>query len=144
MKISENPISVKYSYNAPLKRVWKAITDHSEMIQWYFDMIPAFEAEIGFETHFLVTNEGREFTHRWEVTAIIPEKMISYRWRYDEYAGDSFVTFKLEAQDKMTELTLLINIVEDFEDGVPEFTLESCLGGWEYFLNQRLRNYLEK
>jgi uncharacterized protein YndB with AHSA1/START domain len=41
-----NPIIVEYKVNAPIERVWKALTDKTEMRSWYFD-IPDFELETG-------------------------------------------------------------------------------------------------
>lgn len=33
--------------------------------------------------------------------------------------------------------------IEDFPEGVPEFKRESGLQGWNFFIVQRLKNYLE-
>ena len=35
-------------------------------------------------------------------------------------------------------------IVESFPQDIPEFSRMSCLGGWTYFINQSLKEYLEK
>ena len=42
------------------------------MRQWYFENIPAFKAEVGFETQFEIHNQGRIFPHRWKVTKVVP------------------------------------------------------------------------
>jgi len=41
-------------------------------------------------------------------------------------------------------LTLTTQITEDFDDSIPEFKRESCIGGWNYFLKERLFNYLKQ
>lgn len=40
------PIIVQYKVNAPIEKVWKALTNMAEMKSWYFD-IPDFELEVG-------------------------------------------------------------------------------------------------
>ena len=46
-----DPIVVERIYNAPIEKVWKAITNSDDMRQWYFDL-PGFKAEVGYEFQF--------------------------------------------------------------------------------------------
>jgi len=32
------PLVIERTFNAPIARVWKALTDAEEMRRWYFDM----------------------------------------------------------------------------------------------------------
>jgi len=144
MKVNEAPVIVEETFNAPLQSVWNAITVAGEMRAWYFDNIPAFEARVGFETEFMVSNEGREFPHQWLVTEVVPLKKISYDWRFGNWPGRGLVTFELSSQGGSTKLKVTNAVLEDFPDDVPEFKRESCLGGWQYFIGQSLRGYLEK
>ena len=57
--------------------------------------IESFEPKIGFKTQFKVKSEDRTFTHLWTITEVEPLKKIVYNWKYEEYAGDSFVYFEL-------------------------------------------------
>jgi len=68
---------------------------------------------------------------------------ITTNWKYEGYAGNSYVTFQLEEEKEETNLKVRTKVVEDFQDDVPEFSRESCLGGWNYFLD-RLNMYLSK
>ena len=52
MKKGDEPIIVEEIYQAPLEKVWSALTEIEQMKQWYFDNIPAFKPEVGFETKF--------------------------------------------------------------------------------------------
>ena len=144
MKTIEAPVIVTSQINAPVTEVWEAITELSLMTQWYFDNIPAFKAEVGFETSFQVQNEGRTFTHDWKVVNVIPQKQISYKWKYTEYPGDSIVHFYLEKKGESTLITVKAVVLEDFPDEIPEFRRESCEGGWTYFIPGRLKAFLEK
>ncbi len=144
MKATDPPIVVDQTYKSPRDRVWKALTDVDEMRRWYFENIPDFRPEVGFRTKFLVTNEGREFPHLWKITAADPGKKIAYDWRFEGYTGHGHVVFDLQDQGAATKLTLTMTVREDFPDDVPEFRRESCIGGWDYFLKERLTKYLEQ
>jgi uncharacterized protein YndB with AHSA1/START domain len=66
------------------------------MRQWYFQNIPAFKPEIGFETRFIVTSGERNLTHIWRITEVVPFKKISYTWNFKEYDGESRSNFVLK------------------------------------------------
>ena len=144
MKTDIDPIIVEQTFDASIQSVWDAITQIDHMHQWYFENIPSFKAEVGFKTQFPVINEGRTFTHMWEVTEVVPLKRIAYRWQYKEYTGEGLVIFELSEQDDGTQLTLINTGLDTFPDNIPEFTRESCIGGWEYFIQNRLQAFLQK
>ena len=144
MRKDEEAIVVEQTYSAPIDAVWDAITDIELMRLWYFDNIPEFKPEVGFETQFNVRCEGRNFLHLWKITEVIPLKRIAYNWKYDGYAGDSFVVFELIEEDNSTKLRLTHQTTESFPDDIPEFRRESCLAGWTYFIKERLKEYIEK
>lgn len=138
------PIVVEQTYDASTKRVWDAITKLDQMRHWYFENIPAFEPEVGFKTQFNIRSQTRDFMHMWEVTKVEPFKLITYDWSYEGYAGRAFVEFQLFPKGSSTKLRLTNHVVDRFPKEIPEFTRESCQGGWEFFLQQRLKEYLEK
>jgi uncharacterized protein YndB with AHSA1/START domain len=144
MKVDEAPVIVEELIHASAEAVWIALTDVTEMRKWYFPNIPDFRAEVGFETLFLVTNEGRKFPHRWKVTEVVRNARLVYDWSFDGYPGDSFVVFELSPEGDSTRLTVTATVREDFPDEIPEFRRESCVGGWEYFIQQSLKAHLER
>ncbi|MEP2935351.1 MAG: SRPBCC domain-containing protein [Gilvibacter sp.] len=144
MKTSNPPIILEYNYSANVKELWAAITDHSQMLQWFFDNIPSFKPVKGFKTQFMVKSEDRQFTHVWEVTAVVPYHSICYTWQYPEYEGFATVCFKIDATGQGSRLVLELTVKRDFPDGIPEFKRDSCIAGWNYFLGQNLAQYLSK
>ena len=122
--------------------MWQALTDPAQMRQWYFDNIPDFKPETGFNTEFPVRSEERTFTHQWTVTKVVPLRELRYRWSYREYPGEAKVEFHLEPQGTDTRLTLRFGGLETFPSDIPEFTSEACHGGWMYFINEQLPAYL--
>ena len=143
MKTIEPPVIVEETFKSSQANVWLAITRPGRMVKWYFDNIPDFKPEVGFETAFNVQNEGRDFLHQWKVTEVIPNKKIAYNWTYKDYDGEAIVSFELSHDGKFTKLVLTNTVLKDFDDNIPEFRRESCVGGWEYFIKGRLKDYLK-
>lgn len=135
------PIRVARTVSCTPAQAWAALTDHAEMVQWYFEQLPAFQPERGFKTHFQVSSENRVFTHRWHVLEVHPTERITYEWTYDEYPGTGVVTFVIEPQAEGCKVEVINEGLHTFPDDVPEFRRESCEGGWNYFMN-RLATYL--
>lgn len=143
MQKDEAPIVVEHSYAATADDVWKAITDVDQMRQWYFENIPAFRPEVGFETQFNVQSGERNFLHLWKIVEVVPGKKITYDWKYEGLAGDSLMVFELFARGDSTRLKLTHRVLESFPGDIPEFARESGVAGWKYFIQQRLKEFLE-
>lgn len=143
MRKADPPVIVEQNFDTDITTVWEAITQVSQMRQWFFDNIPEFNAEVGFETDFEVDTGERVFPHHWKIIEVIPRKKIIYHWSYGGYDGEGLVIFELTEEKSYTKLVLTNLVIEDFSDEVPEFQRESCIGGWEYFINQRLVEYLK-
>ncbi len=143
MKKTDAPVIVEQTFDTSIGNVWSAITNHPEMIRWFFENIPAFEPVTGFQTSFDVISDDRVFPHIWQITEVIPLKKITYDWSYDGYSGRSVVEFELTDEEDRTRLTLTATVTEDFDDNIPEFRRDSCEAGWDYFIKGRLRGYLE-
>ena len=129
MQKDDPPIIVQQTFRQPAEKVWQAITDVQQMVRWYFDNIPDFRPQIGFKTQFMIKNEGREFLHLWEVTQVIPNRLISYSWQYRDYPGLAEVTFESTEGSDHSTLSLTNIILESFPQAIPEFKRESCIGG---------------
>ncbi|MGB1269680.1 MAG: SRPBCC family protein [Flavobacteriaceae bacterium] len=142
MKRTDPLIIVEELYDTSLENVWNSITDPNEMNKWFFEQIKSFKAEEGFETEFTVEVENRKFTHLWKIVDVSPYHKIKYQWKYLEYSGNSFVTFELKEENGKVRLILTAEVLEDFPENIPEFKRESCVGGWNYFIKDSLRNYL--
>jgi uncharacterized protein YndB with AHSA1/START domain len=143
MSNTEQPIFVESRYQAPVSKVWKALTDNEEMKLWYFD-VPEFKAEPGFAFEFTSgPTPERQYLHHCMVTEAITENKIAYTWRYEGYAGDSLVTFELTAEGNNTILKLTHHGVETFPQDNPDLLKENFVKGWDGILNTTLKNYLE-
>ncbi|MEO5595098.1 MAG: SRPBCC domain-containing protein [Chitinophagaceae bacterium] len=142
--MKNNPIVLERLFNVPAKRVWKALTETSEMKNWYFDL-EGFKAEVGFQFQFTGGHdEGIQYLHLCEITEVVPVKKLSYSWRYSGYPGISFVTFELFEQGNKTLLKLTHSGIETFPIENPDFALHNFANGWNEILNTSLSRYLEK
>jgi len=142
--MNTDPIVVEQTYNAPIAAVWKAITDKDQMRQWFFEPMTDFEPEVGFETEFDVQCEGQAYSHQWKVTQVVPERRITYGWRYGGYPGNSSVTWELSETPDGTALRLTHTGHETFGQDDPAFSRESGITGWTYFLHESLKSFLER
>ena len=137
-------VIVERTFNSPADKVWSAITDLSEMRNWYFQL-EEFEPRVGFKFDFMGGPEdGKQYLHLCEVTEVIEGKKIAYSWRYDNYPGNSKVTWELFEQGGQTRIELTHTGLETFEENGKDFTRESFTGGWKYFLHEALKKFLEQ
>lgn len=145
--MGNNRIEKKVEIKAPLPRVWRALTDHSQFGEWFRVKLDApfvpGEASTGY-----ITWPGYEHL-KWEavVQDMEPETYFSFTWH--PYAIDpatdyseetpTLVEFRLE---KTTTGTLLTVTESGFED-IPEHRRAEAFlrndGGWE----QQMKNIEE-
>ena len=140
--MTSEPIVVERTYNAPVEKVWKAITDKDEMKQWYFDLA-GFKPEVGFDFTFEGGPPEKVYVHLCEVTEVIPERNLQYSWRYDGYDGISYVTFELFPVGQQTKVRLTHEGVDSFPKDNPDLVRENFVKGWEDIISNNLREYLE-
>jgi uncharacterized protein YndB with AHSA1/START domain len=137
------PIVLEQQFNVPALKVWLALTDKNEMKKWYFDL-EEFKPEPGFKFQFVGgPADGVQYLHVCEVTEAVPEKKLTYSWRYDGYAGISFVTFELFEQDNKTALHLTHSGLESFPNNNPDFAKSNFAEGWNHIIHSSLKDYLE-
>lgn len=138
-------IKVSTQLHVTKKELWQALTEVDKMKQWFFNHIPQFKPEIGFTTSFPVVSDGSTFTHLWKVKEVVPEEKLVLEWCYEEYTGCAEVVFKLEKLSKQQTRLQVENIgLSTFPQNIPEFSEQCCIAGWEYFMKERLPDYLSK
>jgi uncharacterized protein YndB with AHSA1/START domain len=134
-------IVIERTFNAPVARVWRALTDVDQMREWYFDL-KEFKPEVGFEFEFAVEHEGNKYHHLCKVTEVIPQKKIAYTWRYKGEPGDSLVTFELFAEGEKTRLKLTHTGIETFPK-TPAYARKNFEGGWTELVGSSLKKFVE-
>ncbi len=140
--MNDQPVSIERTFNAPIEKVWQAITDKEQMKQWYFDMTN-FEAKVGTEFSFDGGDGNKIYKHLCKITELNPEKKLAYSWRYDGYEGISFVSFELFAEENKTRLKLTHSGLETFPHDNPAFAKEDFVAGWTEIIGSKLLHFLE-
>jgi uncharacterized protein YndB with AHSA1/START domain len=136
------PFVIERVYNAPVEKVWKAITNKDDMKQWYFDL-PEFKPEVGFEFQFEGKNEDRCYLHLCKITEVIAGRKLTCSWRYDGYEGNSFVSFELFPEGNKTRLRLTHEGLETFPINNPDFAKKNFVAGWTELIGTQLQNHVE-
>lgn len=142
--MNDNSVIVEKLFNAPVRKIWEAITDKQEMKQWYFD-VDNFKPEENFEFSF--TGQGRkgeQYVHLCKVIEVIANKKLQYSWQYKGLPGYSVVTFELFDEGDKTRLKLTHTGLESFAENGADFAKDSFVGGWNEIVNVSLEKYLQK
>jgi uncharacterized protein YndB with AHSA1/START domain len=137
-----NPLIIERVINAPVNKVWQAITDKDQMKHWYFDL-PDFEPVVGTEFRFYGGPEDRQYLHVCVVTEVIENKKIAYTWRYDGYEGNSEVAFELSPEGEKTKVKLTHSGLETFPE-IPDLARKNFEGGWTELIGNLLPGFVEK
>lgn len=142
--MKQEPFVIERVYNAPIEKVWKAITDKNEMKRWYFDLAE-FKPEVGFEFQFEGKGkDGKSYLHLCKITDVVVGKKLRHSWRYDGYEGNSFVSFELFPEGDKTRLKLTHEGLETFPANNPDFAKENFAGGWTEIIGKSLKEFVEK
>ncbi|HEX4350238.1 MAG TPA: SRPBCC family protein [Verrucomicrobiae bacterium] len=139
-KTTVEPLIVERTLNAPIAKVWHALTTAEHMYRWFFEL-KEFKPEVGFTFEFTVVHEGFTYVHHCKVTEVIPQKRLAYTWRYVGHEGDSLVTFELFAEGNHTRLKLTHEGLETFPI-TPAFVRSNFVQGWT-FLSSALAEFAE-
>lgn len=140
--MKNNPVVVEELLNAPVERVWEAITDKEKMKQWYFTL-DEFKPQVGFEFSFPGQgHKGENYIHLCKITEVVPNKKLQYSWRYKDYEGNSTVTFELFPEGDKTRLRVTHEGLETFPQQNADFARESFNQGWTELITKLLPNYL--
>src|SRR5438874_2468968 len=134
-------VVVERTLNAPVAKVWKALTDVDQMRQWYFDL-KEFRPEVGFEFEFVVEHEGNRYHHLCKITEVVAQKKIAYTWRYKGEPGDSLVTFELFPEDGKTRLKVTHTGIETFSK-TPAYARKKFEAGCTSLIGAELKKFVE-
>ena len=144
-------IEKRIELQAPISRVWRAITDHREFGVWF-----GVELEAPFESGKVargrVTNPGYEHV-QWEalVKAMEPERLFSFTWHPHavepevDYSDEpsTLVEFRLEPTSSGTLLLLTESGFDRLPPSRRDLAFRSNEGGWTSQM-KRIESYLAR
>ncbi|MFD2864787.1 SRPBCC family protein [Mucilaginibacter antarcticus] len=141
--MNAQPFVIEQTYNWPIEKVWSALTDNEKLKQWYFKL-DDFKPEVGFAFRFSGTDKGVTFWHRCVVTEATPPNKLAHTWTYEEFPGESVVTWELFDEGGKTRLKLTHTGLETFPQDNPSFATASFSKGWTYITGKGLMEFLDK
>lgn len=142
--MKNDPITVTVTYNAPVDKVWTALTDKGQMKEWYFD-IPDFVLKEGSAFNFYEPGDEKKYHHRGVIQEIKVNKKFQHTWTHPSHSkGESILTWELEPLGEKTKVTLTHAGIENFADGGKDFEKGNYEAGWNEILNQSLKGFFEK
>jgi uncharacterized protein YndB with AHSA1/START domain len=139
----KSPVVVERTFDAPVTRVWKAITEIDEMKHWFMKELTSFKAEAGFETSFNVRHEGKDYPHSWKVIEVVPQRKVAVEWRFEGHSGVSVATMELFPEGIRTRLRVTHAGIDSHPQDNPAFARGSFQEGWNAIADQ-LKGYMEK
>ncbi|WP_336733095.1 SRPBCC family protein [Chryseobacterium sp. VD8] len=138
-----HPIIVEQKINAPVYKVWRALTDKAEMQVWYFDIFD-FELQTGKVFNFYEPGDEKKYHHQGEILEIFPNEKLKYSWAYPELSDKkTTVTWELKPDENGTLIKLIHEDIDHFNDLGENFSRESFTEGWSGILKESLKPYLE-
>jgi uncharacterized protein YndB with AHSA1/START domain len=141
--MTKQPVIVERLFNATCDKVWSAITTNDELKKWYFQL-EDFKPKVGFKFDFMGGPDANtQYLHLCEVTEVIEGKKIAYTWRYDNYPGNSLVTWELVDKGEQTLVRITHTGLESFAEAGKDFAKNNFNEGWTHFLYTALKGYLE-
>lgn len=136
------PIIVTQSFDAPLEKVWNALSDEAALKKWYFP-VEAYDFKIGKTFTFYESADSHNYFHRCTFVNIIPNQRIEYTWEHPRQSnGSSVVKWEFAAEGDKTTITLTHTGTENFSDGGAAFAPANYEMGWNAIVKGMLRNYL--
>jgi uncharacterized protein YndB with AHSA1/START domain len=142
--VANSAMVVERTFDAPVEKVWKAITEGEQMMHWFMKELKSFKAEVGFETEFTVHHEGKDYPRLSKVLELVPERKLSVEWKFGGMSGVSVATMELFAKGGKTRLLLTHEGVDSFPQDKPDFRRGSFQAGWKAIIGEQLAEYLAK
>lgn len=137
------PFVIEMDYDAPVEKVWKAITDPDDMKQWYFDL-PSFTLKVAVPKEIeKFEDPDTMFLNKCFAVEMIDGKKISYAWKYEAYPGNSLITFELSEKGKKTKLLFTHQGLETYPVSNPEVARDNIVSSWRYMLDTAIKVFLE-
>lgn len=138
-----NNVIIQHKVNAPLEKVWEAITNKEALKEWYQD-IPDFSPKMHTEFSFYSHNGSNEHHHHCEVLEVIPHEKLKYSLTYPEITKErTLLKWELAKEGDATIVTLTHKGLENLEHLGNEFSFEKFENKWQKVLGNDLKEYVE-
>lgn len=112
--------------NAPVERVWRALTDPVRFTNWFGDSVQFDRAAVGETIVFMNMTE-----EAGKIKVVEPPREFAFTWSAEVGSGkQNLVTFVLEPVDGQTRVTVTETGFEQLPPAVGRSRFESNNEGW--------------
>lgn len=130
-KTSKTTLVVERVLDAPAEQIYKALTEESQLRQWFYPIKRGFSVDIKFTARVgeayqidMVDPDGRLYSHKGVIKELIPHKKLVFTWN-SHVVEDTLVTIRLEKAGQGTKIILthefkLGDQIEGHEEGWKE------------------------
>ena len=133
--------------DAPIDKVFSAVSDKDQLTHWFPDIAVLEKREGGRVSFtFLRSDENnldKDHEMNGKIIKFIPNRELSYTWHFrtkPEFSKDTIVTWRFESLGK-NKTKVILRHSGFTEDDIQQYNEHSQ--GWTWFVS-RLRNYLTK
>ncbi|HEY4336117.1 MAG TPA: SRPBCC domain-containing protein [Puia sp.] len=140
---SPAPFVIERVFDAPVSRVWKALTVRDNIGEWFMDL-DGFEPEEGYEFTLVAEHKDKRYVHLCRVIEVIEQQKLSYSFRFQNTDGITYVTWELFPEGRKTRLRLTHEGLEKIAHAGPDYGRQNFVQGWTSFFDQRLVQFLQR
>ena len=135
------PIEITLEIDAPVTRVWTALTDPGEIAAWFADRVDGLEPQEGSEGYFVWDGHGR---YAVIIEALEPERKLVWRWARKpgtalEGAYSTVVEWRISATPDSDRSGTRLSLVESgFRTAKDR---EENVAGWDHELSELVERF---
>ena len=133
------PIEKKVVINAPVNKIWKALTESDKIEQWML-MSNTFKPVLNNQFVFKGEMNGNKFDIKCKVLEMEENKKLVYSWSGPFFEGSTIVSIQLKGNKGGTELTLIHSGWAENQKDVRE----SHSKGWDERFVEKLKEVIEQ
>ncbi|GHM99279.1 ATPase [Cytophagales bacterium WSM2-2] len=103
---------VSIEINAPVSKVWKALTDPEQIKKYLFGTNTITDWKVGSEIKFTGVWEGKSYEDKGTILALEPEKLLKYNY-WSNWSGEDvlenrqIISYQLKGEKGKTVFTLV-------------------------------------
>lgn len=137
-----DPVQISTRVNAPVQKVWEALTDPAQMRKWYFD-VDLDSLQDGDTFKFYEPGDEKKFLHECLILEMVEPSKFRHTWAYPELSqGSSTVNWDLEDHGEQTDVILTHEGIHHLYDAGDAVAKQNFIDGWTEILGKMLPDYL--
>jgi uncharacterized protein YndB with AHSA1/START domain len=142
---AHNPVRIERILNAPVEKVWSALTERDQLKKWYFDFPETFVLNPGQQFDWWAgPPDGKQWLHRGKIVEVIKNKKLVHTWEFPGYTGHSELSWELnEFEKNKTRLLLIHKFIIPFDLKEDALRRRNFVTGWKQIM-ESLADFIQR